>query len=188
MALLPYPDEESADPRVREVLERLPVRLNLFTMLAHAPTLIGPTLRLGEAILTRTELEPDLRELAILQTARATGTEYEWIQHVAIGKAVGVTDEQIAALERGDIGGDAFGERAALVLRVVDECARSGQPSAELVDEAAAELGPAKLVELLLTVGYYSMLGYLMRGVELDLDEALGPEQLLRARDATDDP
>ena len=36
------------------------------------------------------------------------------------------------------------------------------------------------MVELLLTVGYYDMLGYVMRGVQLDLDEALGPEALCR--------
>jgi hypothetical protein len=107
---------------------------------------------------------------------------------VPIGKAVGVSDAQIEALERGDIGAEAFDARSALVLEIVEEAVRTGEPSEELVERAAEELGPAKLVELLLTVGYYNMLGYLMRGVRLDLDEALGPGQLLRARDVIDDP
>jgi len=186
MALLPYPDESTADPRAKKVLERLPVRLNLFSMLANAPSLMAETLRLGEAILTRSELEPDLRELAILQAARLSGTEYEWIQHVPIGKAVGISDAQIAALERGEIDGEAFGPREALVLRMVDEAVRDGQPAAEVVERAATELGPAKVVELLLTVGFYNMLGYVMRGVRLDLDEALDPGTLLQARDGSE--
>jgi 4-carboxymuconolactone decarboxylase len=174
MALLPYPDESTADPRAKEVLERLPVRLNLFSMLANAPSLMRETLRLGEAILTRSELEPDLRELVILHSAKLTGTEYEWVQHVPIGKAVGVSDAQIEALERGEIEGDPFDEREALVLRIVDQAVRQGEPEADLIERAAAELGPAKVIELLLTVGFYNMLGYVMRGVQLDIDEPLG--------------
>ena len=183
MALLPYPDESTADPRAREVLKRLPARLNLFSMLANAPSLMVETLRLGEAILTRSELEPDLRELAILQAAKLTGTDYEWIQHVPIAKAVGVSDAQIEAIERGEIDAEPFDPREALVLRVVVEAVREGQPAPELVERAAAELGPAKLIELLLTVGFYNMLGYVMRGVRLDLDEALDPGTLIQGSD-----
>lgn len=183
MALVPYPDEASAHPRARAILERLPARLNLFSMLANAPTLMAETLRLGEAILNRSELEPNLRELAILQSAKASGTDYEWIQHVQIGKAVGVSDAQIAALERGELGAPDFDDRESLVLRIVDEAVRHGQPEEALVERAVDELGPTKSVELLLTVGYYNMLGYLMRAVRLDLDEALSPEVLARARE-----
>ena len=181
MALLEYPDEATADPRAKQILERLSVRLNLFSMLAHAPSVMAETLRLGQASLTRSTLEPNLRELAILYSAKLTRTDYEWIQHVPIGKAVGVTDAQVEALERGKIGPPAFAGRESLVLRIVEEAVHAGEPSEDLVERAAAELGPEKLVELLLTVGYYNMLGYLMRGVRLDLDDAVGPEQLVPA-------
>jgi hypothetical protein len=51
VALVPYADEDPRDARVRELVARLPEpRINLFTMLANAPALAGPTLRLGEAI------------------------------------------------------------------------------------------------------------------------------------------
>ena len=39
MALLPYPADDELDPRAAEVLERLPVRINLFSMLANAPAM-----------------------------------------------------------------------------------------------------------------------------------------------------
>jgi alkylhydroperoxidase family enzyme len=42
----------------------------------------------------------DLREIAILAVARATGSVYEWTQHVVIGRACGMTEAQIEALAK----------------------------------------------------------------------------------------
>ena len=83
--------------------ERLPVELNIFKMLANAESLFRPFLGLGTAILGSMKLSPRTRELVILHVGRMSRGEYEWVQHVPIGEAVGVTAEQIAALERGDI-------------------------------------------------------------------------------------
>src|SRR3954471_7292204 len=105
MARLPYVDPEQAPPEVREALEGLPP-LNVFRTLAHAETCLRPALRLGAAILGAQQLDAALRELAILHVARATGAEYEWVQHVAIARAAGVRDDQVEALERGDLTAD----------------------------------------------------------------------------------
>ena len=85
-----------------------PTPLNIFRTLAHAETCLRPALRLGQAILTRQELDAVLRELAILRVAQLTGAQYEWVQHVAIGRAVGVTGDQVAALEREDVEAECF--------------------------------------------------------------------------------
>ena len=62
-----------------------------------------------------------LRELAILHVARRTGAEYEWIQHADIARAVGASDEQVAAVRAGELRADCFDERARLVLRFTNE-------------------------------------------------------------------
>src|SRR3954451_14952767 len=174
MALIPYADDDAQDERVRAVLERLPEpRINLFTMLANAPALIGPALRLGEAILTASDLDVVLRELAILHTAQITGTEYEWVQHEAIARLVGIEEEKIRALERGEIEGDPFEPRESLALSIVGELLDGGTPSEELVKRGEAELGRAQLLELLIVAGYYAMLGGLMRAVRLDVDSVV---------------
>ena len=183
MALIPYADDDSQDPRVREVLGRLPEpRINLFTMLANAPALIGPTLRLGEAILTKSDLDVVLRELAILHTARLTDTEYEWVQHEAIARLVGIEEEKIEAVERGEIAGEPFTPRESLALAIVGELLADGTPSAELVTRGEAELGRAQLLELLIVAGYYAMLGGVMRAVRLDVDSVLEKGMLDRDR------
>src|SRR5436305_673505 len=127
MALIPYAEEDPRDPRVRAVLDRLSEpRINLFTMLANAPALIGPTLRLGEAILTKSDLDVGLRELVILHTAMLTDTEYEWVQHEAIARLTGVDEEKIRAVERGEIEGEPFESRESLALRLVSALLAEG--------------------------------------------------------------
>jgi alkylhydroperoxidase family enzyme len=183
MALIPYAEDDDRDRRVREVLERLPEpRINLFTMLAGAPALIGPTLRLGEAILTKSDLDVVLRELTILHTARITGTEYEWVQHEAIAQLVGIEEEKIRAVERGEIGGEPFDPRESLALSIVGELLDGGTPSAELVKRGESELSHAQLLELLIVAGYYAMLGGVMRAVRLDVDSVLEKGMLDRDR------
>jgi alkylhydroperoxidase family enzyme len=172
MALIPYADEDPQDERVEAVLSRLPEpRINLFRMLANAPALIGPTLRLGEAILTKSDLDPKLRELVILRAARVTATEYEWVQHEGIARLVGLGDEEIA--------GVADDQRAA--LRLVDAVI-GGTPPPELVAEVLEELGRSQLLEVMLTAGYYAMLGAVMRAVRLDVDNVLEKGMLDRER------
>ena len=183
MALIPYADEDPRDERVREVLGRLPEpRINLFRMLANAPALVGPTLRLGEAILTKSDLDFVLRELAILHTARLTGTEYEWVQHEEIARLVGIGEDKIRAVERGEITDGPFEPREALALRLVGHLLEDGAPPAELVAQAHSELGRAQLIELLIVAGYYAMLGGVMRAVRLDIDNVVEKGMLDRER------
>lgn len=172
MALIPYADEDPQDERVEAVLGRLPEpRINLFRMLANAPAMIGPTLRLGEAILTRGELDPKLRELVILRVARRTDSEYEWVQHEGIARLIGLSDDEIAR---------AADDRRP-ELRLVDSVL-DGTPPEELVAEVAASLGRAQLLELILTAGYYAMLGGMMRAIRLDVDNVLEKGMLDRER------
>jgi alkylhydroperoxidase family enzyme len=183
VALIPYADEDPQDERVREVLERLPEpRINLFTMLANAPALIGPTLRLGEAILTKSDLDVQLRELAILRAARVTDTEYEWVQHEAIARLVGVDEEKVRAVERGEVTAEPFTPRESLVLEIAGAVLDSGRPSEDLVKRGESELGRSQLVELLIVAGYYAMLGGVMRAVRLDVDSVLEKGMLDRDR------
>src|SRR5690242_1932241 len=97
MARIQPVDPAQTNDKVREALEALPP-LNIFRTLAHAETAFRPFLRFGGAVLGRMALDPLVRELAILTVAKEAEAQYEWIQHVAIAKAVGATDEQIDAL------------------------------------------------------------------------------------------
>src|SRR2546426_8027069 len=99
MARLPAYDPEQAPEPVREILAGSP--LSLFGMVAHAESAFNPWLKYSNALLTRLELDPLLRELAILQVAHLVDSPYEWVQHVVIARSVGASDAQIEATEQG---------------------------------------------------------------------------------------
>ena len=86
MALLPYVDESTAPEKTREILGNTPRKLNVARMMANASEAVFHNFsRLGNALLTKGKLEPKLREIAILRTAKVSGSVYEWTQHVGIG-------------------------------------------------------------------------------------------------------
>src|SRR5712664_70649 len=98
MARLPYVDPVAANPEVAEALGALPP-LNIFGMVANAETAFRPWLGLGAALLGRLQLDARLREIAILEVARLSGSRYEWVQHEAIATALGVGRDEVRAVE-----------------------------------------------------------------------------------------
>jgi alkylhydroperoxidase family enzyme len=166
MSRIPLVDPDEAPPENRAALERLP-RLDIFRMMAHAETAFRPLLRLGGAILSQQELDPKLREFAILQAARHTPGEYEWIQHVPIAKAAGASDAQIEALARGDIAAGCFDALESLVVRFNDQALARTRVEPELFEALKARLSHREIVELLITLGYYAMLARLTEVTEL---------------------
>src|SRR4051812_2341488 len=181
VARIPYPDPGHLGEPQREALERLPP-LNVFRMLAHAQSAFRPYLRFGGALLADLELDAVLRELAILRTARLIEAEYEWVQHVAIGRAVGITDEQLLALDAGDLEHQAFGPTDRAVLRFTSELVVQPRPGDETFAELREHLPDRQIVELILVIGAYTMLGRMMTALDLDLDEAVGDDVVRSAR------
>jgi 4-carboxymuconolactone decarboxylase len=156
MARLPYAD----------ISERLP-QLNIFKLLANAQTAFRPFMEYGRALLVDLELDPVVREQAILRVAALTpGAEYEWVQHEAIGRAVGMTGEQIEACRDGDPGD--------LVLRFTEEVIRDAAPGEATFAAMSERFPPRQIVELILVIGNYMMLARLMATAQIDLDEPIG--------------
>jgi alkylhydroperoxidase family enzyme len=197
MARIQPLDPAGASDKVREALEALPP-LNIFRTLAHAQTAFRPFLRFGGAVLGRMELDPVVRELAILAVAKEAEARYEWIQHVEIGKAVGVTDEQIGALaQAGSCAAEGADERiraaangegpfdsahqAAIELAAC--VVRGPRISDELWQCVRAQFSDREVVELLIAIGDYLMLARVMTVLEVDLDEGVGDAVLQGLRD-----
>jgi alkylhydroperoxidase family enzyme len=180
LARLPYVDPETASPAVRDALERAPA-LNIFRMMANAETAFRPWLRWGATLLSDLQLDPLLRELAILRVARLTPhAEYEWVQHAGIAKAVGATDDQVDALARDDIAADCFSELERTVLRFTTEVVRDARASDGTLEALGAELSAREIVELLMVVGQYMMVARVMATTHMELDEPVDPAALGR--------
>jgi 4-carboxymuconolactone decarboxylase len=175
VARLPYVDPADTAEPVRDALGRVPP-LNVFRMMANAETAFRPWLRWGATLLGELELEPKLRELSILRVARLTPhADYEWIQHVPIAKAVGVTDEQVEALERDELEEPCFSDDERVLLHFTTEVVQDAQASDATLDELARILKPREIVELMMVIGQYMMLARVMATTRMELDEPVDP-------------
>lgn len=184
-----FRDPDTAPPAIREVIADTP--LMLLRVLAHADSAFGPWLRYSNALLRKLQLDPLLRELAILQVAHLSRSDYEWTQHVPIAESFGATTEQLAAIARDVPQPEGLGETGCAVLAFTREVMLDGAASEAAVDELSAALGERCVVELLLVIGNYMGLARLIATVGLEPHEpvvelpggadALGPGELGQA-------
>ncbi len=174
MARMPYVDLASAPEHVRGTFAQLPATLNIFRMMAHAESNFRPLLRLGSGILAKQKLSARLRELAILRVAQLSAARYEWVQHVPIASAVGVTREQIEALEGGAIDAGCFAADEKLVLGFTTEVVRDVRASDAAFEAMQNRFTPQEIVELVVDIGFYMMMARLMETTGVDLEADVG--------------
>jgi alkylhydroperoxidase family enzyme len=167
MARIDYCDTSKSNERTREILGKNR-NANIFRMMAHSPSYLEQYCRLGGAIRHRGELDPVIRELAITRTGILCEAPYEIVAHKRIGKNVGVTDEQNAALENWQIA-TCFTELQRAALTFTDEIVRLRRPTDATFKTIAAQLSPAALVELQLAVGFYIMTSKFLETFDIDL-------------------
>jgi 4-carboxymuconolactone decarboxylase len=171
MARLSYFDVDSASGKHGEFLNKLKPHLNIYRMLAHSEPAMKGFVRMGNALLNRGELDPALRELAILRVGRLNRAAYEVFQHERIARESGVAEEKIAALRDATIEAPAFSEQDKAVLRFTDDVVRNVKATDRAYKAVQAFLSPGALVELTLTVGYYMMVCRFLETLGVDGEE-----------------
>jgi len=169
MARIPYPDLTNAPEDLRALAAGLPP-LNIFRMLPHAPTFVRGFGQLGTAILSQAALDARLRELIILRVGRQSPAPYEWQQHVPIGRACGVSDDEIAALERGDVTARCFSDRDRLILKLTDELLAAPRASDETLAALRRQFSDREVCEAVFTVGFYMMVARFLETTGVDLE------------------
>jgi 4-carboxymuconolactone decarboxylase len=147
-------------------------------MLSYAPTALPPYYTFSFALLEQLELDPKLRELTILRVAHHTQAHYAWVQHVALAQLVGVSDEQITALQQGEAEREHFTTKEQLVLAFADEVMHTPRPSDALFEQMRRLFSSREIVELLLVVGWYWTVDRLMTTLDIEPDAALGMQAL----------
>lgn len=113
---------------------------------------------LGAAVRYRSSLTPRAREIAILVVAHHWDSAFEQYAHETLGRAAGLTGEELDALRAG-APLELADPREAAVLRV----ARALVTRADLDEEEYAALAESVVFELTTLVGYYATLALQMR-------------------------
>ena len=167
MARIDYCDTSKSNDRTREILGKNR-NANIFRMMAHSPSYFEQYCRLGGAIRHKGELDPVVRELAITRTGILCEAPYEVVAHKRIGKNVGVTDAQNAALEDWK-SASCFDELQRAALAFTDEVVKLRCPTDATFTVIAAKLTPAALIELQLAVGFYIMTSKFLETFGIDM-------------------
>ena len=167
MARIDYSDPAEHNDRTRELLGKNR-NANIFRMMAHSPSHLEQYCRLGGAIRHKGVLDPVVRELAITRTGMLCEAPYEVIAHKRIGKNVGVTDEQNAALENWQ-SATCFDEVQRAALAFTDEVVRLRRPTDATFKAIAAKMTPAALIELQLAIGFYIMTSKFLETFDIDM-------------------
>jgi alkylhydroperoxidase family enzyme len=167
MARIDYCDTSKSSERTREILGKNR-NANIFRMMAHSPSYFEQYCRLGGAIRHKGELDPVVRELAITRTGILCEAPYEVVAHKRIGKNVGVTDEQNAALEDWK-SATCFDDVQRAALAVTDEIVALRRPTDATFKAIAVKLTPAALIELQLSVGFYIMTSKFLETFAIDM-------------------
>ena len=167
MARIDYCDTSKSSERTREILGKNR-NANIFRMMAHSPSYFEQYCRLGGAIRNKGELDPVVRELAITRTGILCEAPYEIVAHKRIGKGVGVTDEQNAALEDWK-SATCFNELQRAALTFTDEIVKLRRPTDATFNAIAARLTPGALIELQLSVGFYIMTSKFLETFDIDM-------------------
>ena len=170
MARIDYADPAKASERTREILGKNR-NANIFRMMSHSPSYFEQYCRLGNAIRFKGELDPIVRELAITRTGILCQAPYEVVAHKRIGKGVGVSDEQNAALDNWR-GATCVNDVQRAALAFTDEIVTMRKPTDATFDAIASKLTPAALIELQLSVGFYIMTSKFLETFAVDMQAA----------------
>jgi len=165
---IPLPAIESLPPEIKEVVKAGPSNVGL--MMANAPASFKGLTELAISILFYSSFDPRKREIAVLRVAHVTRSHYEWTHHVALGKAYGLTDDEIGKIEAEDPV-ISLGEEGNLLCRVADEITNDVRLSDEALALILEHYGVRGATELILCISYFNLISRFLESTRVKLEE-----------------
>ena len=145
---------------------------HVFQALLTSPEAAEVVSAVGEYIRYRSPLNPIIREIAILSTARENNNDYEWSTHVTIARDVGVREEVIDAIRSGEAPSGLHAKEGVFV-EAARELLRDGHLNDSTFQAIEHLLGPLQTVDLIVLVGYYALLSRVISTLGVELDEGI---------------
>lgn len=174
LRVAPLPESEWNDD-VRQILAASQMGgrvLNIFSTLARHPDLLRRWLVFGTHVLLKSTIGARERELVILRTGWNCKAEYEWGQHVIIGKQCGLSDEEIVRITAGPDapGWDPFD---AALLRAADELHRDSRIGDATWQVLSARYDTKQMMDLVFAIGQYTLVSMALNTLGVQLDDGI---------------
>lgn len=146
--------------------------MNVMATLARHPKLLKRWRPLFGHVLFKSSLSARDRELAILRTAARCHSDYEWGQHVPIGREAGLDEAEIARIPAGAAGGGWSAHEAAL-LDAVDELLDDSFIRDATWTRLAERYGEEQFADLIFCVGQYKLVAMALNSFGVQFDDTL---------------
>ncbi len=174
MARLPYLTRDDLPEADREIYDRF-VRErgsqpgHVHRIVANAPNLLRRFLGLANELRNGTQLDPRLRELALMTVGRIAQAEYEFTHHWNISLRVGVRREQLEHLADFETS-PLFNEQERAVMRYAAEATTNIKVGDAAFNALRGFLDNRKIMELAMNVAFYNAVVRILvpMGVELE--------------------
>jgi 4-carboxymuconolactone decarboxylase len=138
-----------------------------FSVILNNPEVCYRVAHVGSYIRFESSLPDNIRELAVLASAREFDVRFEWAAHARIASEAGISDATIDVIaNKKEL--DGLSEEEALPIRFARELLRNHRASNETWSAAQSKYGDQGAIEIITTVGYYAMLGCLLNGLEIE--------------------
>lgn len=139
-----------------------------FLAMLDAPRIADAIQAVGEEIRFSGQLSPELKEVAILATAAAFGSGYEWSYHLKIARDVGVHEATLASARSGVCEQVNVPRLHAVIITICRHAVLERKVDPGLLRELVEGLGRQAATEILAITGYYQMLALFLSAGELD--------------------
>jgi 4-carboxymuconolactone decarboxylase len=149
---------------------------------ARHPALAKAFLTFNDHVGGASTLSARVRELAILRISWLRHAEYEFVQHVILGKRAGLSAEEVERLQQG---ADAPGWEPvdADILRATEELHTHSRILPGTWDRLGARFDTAQLMDLVFLVGCYDVLAMALQSFQTQLEPGVAPlDPAVRAR------
>ena len=145
---------------------------NIFKTLSHHPDLFRRWLVFGNHVLFKSTLPPREREVIILRIGWLCEAEYEWAQHVLIGKEAGLTAEEIDRIKAGP-NARGWSEADKLLLQATDELRKDAFITDATWNGLCQHFDKKQLMDVVFAVGQYNLVSMALNTLGVQLDDGL---------------
>jgi alkylhydroperoxidase family enzyme len=152
--------------------EGRPKALNLLSTYAHHTALAKAFFTFNGHIIMATTLTERQRELIVLRVGTLRRAAYEFTQHLLMANDAGISDEEIRRVEN-EPDSPLWSDLDRAVLRAVDDLIGDGGISEATWAVLATEMNAQQLLDLIYTVGAYESVAFMLRSIEIQLDDGL---------------
>ena len=175
MVRVAYVSRDDLDAKGQEIYDRIRQDRNSaevglqFRALLNNPEAAGYLTSMGAQLRFQSSMPEDLKELAIILVAREWNSGIEWTGHAVLAARAGVSDASIESIRTRKASEGLSGQEAAVAL-FVHEMLRDKKVSDSTFAAVHGDFGDRGVVDLTLTVAYYSALALAQIALELEME------------------